>query len=217
MRTILKVFLKFVTILLLFLQFLFFGRPLDQGSNLHPCIKRQCLNHWSAREVPSCVSLNSSSASPSSGVLLGVCSFIRATNICPVLPPGQEWFLEWEHQWEKQTLLPSGLPCQHLFEFSPICQLPASKLPPTSYPQNLFAMMFSELEFQTNMPLPELAGLGFHLLGQESGPALAAACLLPLLPWGARWNQKIRTQASLFQCDFGVRSHTDQDTASSSL
>ena len=56
MRTILKVFLKFVTILLLFLQFLFFGRPLDQGSNLHPCIKRQCLNHWTAREVPSCIS-----------------------------------------------------------------------------------------------------------------------------------------------------------------
>ena len=40
--------------------------------------------------------------------LLGVHSFIRSTNICPVLPPDQEWFLEWEHQREKQTLLPSG-------------------------------------------------------------------------------------------------------------
>ena len=78
-------------------------------------------------------------------------------------------------------------------------------------------MMFSELEFQINTILPELAGLGFRPSGQESGPALAAARLLPLLLWGAQWNQKIWSQASLFQCDFGVRSHTDQDTASSSL
>ena len=112
---------------------------------------------------------------------------------------------------------PQGLTFQHPFEFNPICQLPASELPPTSYPQNLVAMIPSKLEFKSNMELPELLGLGFRPSGQESGQARAAAPCFPLLPWGAEWIQKILTQAALLRCVSGVRSHMDQETASSSL
>lgn len=109
---------------------------------------------------------------------------------------------------------PQGLTFQHPFEFNPVCQLPASELPPTSYPQNFVVMIPSKLEFKTSMGL---LGLGFRPSGQESGQARAAAPCFPLLPWGAERIQKLLTQAALLQCVSGIRSHTDQETTSSSL
>ena len=54
-----KVFIEFITVLLLFYGFLFFffGHmacgilTLTRGHTLTPCIERQSLNHWTAREV----------------------------------------------------------------------------------------------------------------------------------------------------------------------
>ena len=58
MWTICKVFIEFVTILLLFYVFWFFGHEacgnlssLTRGRTHSPCIGRQSLNHWTAREV----------------------------------------------------------------------------------------------------------------------------------------------------------------------
>ena len=58
MWTIFKVFIEFVTILLLFYVLVFWPRGMwDLSSPTRdrthtPCIGRRCLNHWIAREVP---------------------------------------------------------------------------------------------------------------------------------------------------------------------
>ena len=55
--TIFKVFNELVTVLLLLFMFWFFGHEAcgilapNQGSNLHPCMGRQNLNHWTTKEV----------------------------------------------------------------------------------------------------------------------------------------------------------------------
>ena len=57
MRTILKVFIEFVIILLLFyvLVFLAILSFLTRDRTYTPCIERQSLNHWTIREVPELV------------------------------------------------------------------------------------------------------------------------------------------------------------------
>ena len=58
MWTILKVFIEFVTILLLFCVLVFWPRGMwdlsspTRDRTRNPCIGRQSLNHWTAREVP---------------------------------------------------------------------------------------------------------------------------------------------------------------------
>ena len=58
MWTILKVFIEFVTILLLFCVLVFWPRGMwdlsspTRDQTCTPCIGRQSLNHWTAREVP---------------------------------------------------------------------------------------------------------------------------------------------------------------------
>ena len=58
MWTIFKVFIEFVTILLLFYVLVFWPRGMWDLSSLTrdrtctPCIERQSLNPWTAREVP---------------------------------------------------------------------------------------------------------------------------------------------------------------------
>ena len=58
MWTIFKVFIEFVTVLLLFYVFVFGWQGMwDLSSRTRdrthtPCIGRQSLNHWTAREVP---------------------------------------------------------------------------------------------------------------------------------------------------------------------
>ena len=58
MWTILKVFIEFVTILLLFYVLIFWPRgmwdlrSLTRDQTYTPCIGRQNLNPWTAREVP---------------------------------------------------------------------------------------------------------------------------------------------------------------------
>ena len=55
--TIFKFFNELVTISLLLFILLVFGQEVcgllapNQGSNLHPCMGRQSLNHWITREV----------------------------------------------------------------------------------------------------------------------------------------------------------------------
>ena len=59
MWTIFKVFIEFVTILLLFYVLVFWPRGMwdlsspTRNQTLTPCIERRSLNHWTAREVPS--------------------------------------------------------------------------------------------------------------------------------------------------------------------
>ena len=68
MWTILKVFIEFVTILLLFYVLVFWLRGIwDLSSPMRdrtrtPCIGRRSLNHWTAREVPGLWFLNSTCA-----------------------------------------------------------------------------------------------------------------------------------------------------------
>ena len=58
MWTIFKVFVEFVTILLLFYVLVFWLRgmwdlsPPTRDRTLTPCIGKQSLNHWTTREVP---------------------------------------------------------------------------------------------------------------------------------------------------------------------
>ena len=58
MWTILKVFIEFVTLLLLFYALVFWPRgmwglgSLTRDRTHNPCIGRHSLNHWTAREVP---------------------------------------------------------------------------------------------------------------------------------------------------------------------
>ena len=58
MWTILKIFIEFVTTLLLFYGLVFWPQKacgiltLDQGWNSHPCIGRQSLNHWTTQGSP---------------------------------------------------------------------------------------------------------------------------------------------------------------------
>ena len=58
MWTVIKVFIEFVTILLLFYGFIFWPggmwdlSPLTGDCTCTSCIGRQSLNHWTAREVP---------------------------------------------------------------------------------------------------------------------------------------------------------------------
>ena len=60
MWAIFKVFIEFVTIFLLFYVLVFWLRGMWDLSSLTgnqtcaPCIRRQNLNHWTAREVPMC-------------------------------------------------------------------------------------------------------------------------------------------------------------------
>ena len=59
MWTIFKVFIEFVTILLLFYVLFFWLQGMGDLSSpardraRTPCIERRSLNHWTAREVPS--------------------------------------------------------------------------------------------------------------------------------------------------------------------
>ena len=58
MWTVFKVFIEFVTLLLLFYVLVFWLRDMwdlsspTRGRTRTPCIGRQRLNHWTAREVP---------------------------------------------------------------------------------------------------------------------------------------------------------------------
>lgn len=162
-------------------------------------------------------SLTSSSVSPSSAAGSLFIYLFTQQIFAQCLLCARSGFWSGNISEKTRTCCPQGLTFQHPFEFNPVCQLPASELPPTSYPQNLVVMIPSKLEFKTNMERLELLGLGFRLSGQESGQARAAAPCFPLLPWGAERIQKILAQAALLQCVSGVRSRTDQETASSSL
>ena len=61
MWTIFKVFIEFVTILLLFYVLFFWPQgvwdlsPPTRDRTHTPCIGRRSLNHWTAREVPSLI------------------------------------------------------------------------------------------------------------------------------------------------------------------
>ena len=63
MSTVFKVFIEFVTIFLLFYVLVFWLRgmwdlsSLTRNQTCAPCIRRQNLNHWTAREVPMCTFL----------------------------------------------------------------------------------------------------------------------------------------------------------------
>ena len=69
MWAILKVFIEFVTMLLLFFVCLFDSvlvswpqgmwdlSSQSRGRTCTPCLGRQCLNHWTTREVPICLFL----------------------------------------------------------------------------------------------------------------------------------------------------------------
>ena len=60
MWTIFNVFIEFVTVLFLFYALFFSPRGmwdlsfLTRDQTCTPCIRRQPLNHWTAREVPCC-------------------------------------------------------------------------------------------------------------------------------------------------------------------
>ena len=78
MWAILKIFIKFVTILLLFYVLDFWWWSLwdlklpDQGLNPHPCTGRQSLNHWTTnREVPVVFKCYLKYSSPCTSVCLG--------------------------------------------------------------------------------------------------------------------------------------------------
>ena len=61
MWTIFKVFIEFVTMLLLFHALVFGHKACGLGTRdqtSSPCIEKQSLNHWTTRQVPSIIGLD---------------------------------------------------------------------------------------------------------------------------------------------------------------
>lgn len=111
---------------------------------------------------------------------------------------------------------PGGLPCQHLFEFSSICQLLPPSCTPTSYPQGLFC--YDVLRWNSRPPiLPRAGWTGFPSSGQDSGPAWPRLPAFSPPPVGSTMEPENSSSGLPFQCDFGFQEPPDQDTASSSL